>query len=173
MSAMLWLATVTVHRYLGIAVGALMLMWFVSGMVMVYVPYPQISATQHLKSLGAIPLNQCCTPGLRRAEAASAAQAGSIKLADDEPILAVQIETVAGAPVIRIRPDGRPPFYAQLSDGLPLHIDAAKARAIALDSAPRLTGMNAAIATSDAVDRDQWTVAEDYEFDRPLYRFTF
>src|SRR5438552_1699530 len=101
MSAMLWLATVTVHRYLGIAVGALMLMWFVSGMVMIYVPYPQISATRHLKSLAAIPLNQCCT-------------SGSIKLADDEPVLSVQIETLAGTPVMRVRPDGRPPIYAQL-----------------------------------------------------------
>src|SRR2546430_3089582 len=95
MAAVLWRATVTIHRYLGIAVGALMLMWFVSGMVMIYVPYPQISATQHLKSLAAIPLNRCCTPG-------------SIKLADDEPVLSVQIETVAGTPVMRIRPDVRP-----------------------------------------------------------------
>src|SRR5438477_12261725 len=128
MAAVLWRATVTVHRYLGIAVGALMLMWFVSGMVMIYVPYPQISATQHLKSLAVIPLNQCCTPRLRRAEAASAAQAGSIKLTDDEPVLSVQIETVVGAPVIRTRPDGRPPLYARLSDGSPLHLDSANAR---------------------------------------------
>src|SRR5438067_4556931 len=91
MTAIVWRATVTVHRYLGIAVGALMLMWFVSGMVMIYVPYPQISATQHLKSLAAIPLNQCCTPG-------------SIKLTDDEPVLSVQIDMLAGTTVMRIRP---------------------------------------------------------------------
>src|SRR2546423_4228244 len=92
MAAMLWRSTVTVHRYLGIAVGALMLMWFISGMVMIYVPYPQISPAQHLKSLAPIPLNQCCRPG-------------AVKLADDEPIQSAQIETVAGAPVVRIRPD--------------------------------------------------------------------
>jgi uncharacterized iron-regulated membrane protein len=149
MPAALWRATVTVHRYLGIAVGALMLMWFISGMVMVYVPYPQITPSQHLKSLAPIPLNQCCAPG-------------PVKLADDEAILFVQIETIAGAPVMRMRADGHPPLFLHLPDGAPLVIDAAKARAIALDSAPRLTGMNAAITASELIDRDQWTVAEDY-----------
>src|SRR5437016_3658238 len=160
MSTVLWRATVTVHRYLGIAVGALMLMWFVSGMVMVYVPYPEISPAQHLKSLTAIPLNACCTPG-------------PVKLADDEPIASLQIETVAGQLVMRIRPDGRPPFFVELASGAPLAIDAAKARAIALETAARLTEGPAAIASSGLIDRDQWTVAEDYEFDRPLYRFAF
>jgi uncharacterized iron-regulated membrane protein len=160
MATVLWRATVTVHRYLGIAVGALMLMWFISGMVMIYVPYPQITPAQHLESLAPIPLKQCCAPG-------------TIKLADDEPILFAQIETLAGAPVIRIRADGRPPVYAQLSDGAPVTIDTSKARVIAADAAPRLTGTNAAIGNAELIDRDQWTVAEDYEFDRPLYRFTF
>lgn len=160
MTAVLWRAMVMVHRYLGIAVGALMLTWFISGMVMIYVPYPQISPAQHLKSLAPIPLNQCCAPG-------------GVKLADDEPIQSVQIETVAAVPVVRIRPDGRPPFYARLSDGARLAIDAPEARAVAVESAQRLTGANPTIVTADVIDRDQWTVGEDYEFDRPLYRFAF
>src|SRR5205085_3302978 len=76
-------------------------------------------------------------------------------------------------PVMRIRPDGRPPFFAELASGAPLAIDAAKARAVALETAARLTEGPAAIASSGLIDRDQWTVAEDYEFDRPLYRFAF
>jgi hypothetical protein len=158
--SVLWRATVTTHRYLGIAVGALMLMWFISGMVMMYVPYPQLSPAQHLSTLPPIPLNTCCA-------------AGAIKLADDEPIQSLQIETLLGQPVTRIRPDGRPPIYVALADGAPVAIDAAKARTIALDVAPRITGQSSALASSDVIDRDQWTVAEDYEGDRPMYRFSY
>ena len=50
-----------------------MLMWFISGMVMIYVPYPQITPAQHRESLAPIPLKQCCAPG-------------TFKVADDEPI---------------------------------------------------------------------------------------
>ena len=32
-----WRTLVTLHRYLGIAVGILMLLWFASGIVMMYV----------------------------------------------------------------------------------------------------------------------------------------
>jgi hypothetical protein len=40
MASGLWRALVIAHRYLGIAVGVLMLMWFASGMVMMYVGFP-------------------------------------------------------------------------------------------------------------------------------------
>jgi hypothetical protein len=40
MDGILWRTTVILHRYLGIAVGLLMLSWFVSGIVMMYVAFP-------------------------------------------------------------------------------------------------------------------------------------
>jgi hypothetical protein len=157
--AVLWRATVAVHRYLGIAVGALMLMWFASGMVMIYVPYPQLSPAQHLQLLAPISPAECCA-------------ASAMPLKADEPIAAMQVEAQLGRLIARIRPDGRPAFEAAL-DGAPVAAGAAQARAIALDAVPRITGQNANIVSADVVDRDQWTVAEDYEFDRPLYRFGF
>ena len=39
MASFLWRALVAVHRYLGIAVGLVMLMWFCSGIVMMYVDW--------------------------------------------------------------------------------------------------------------------------------------
>ena len=160
MRMMLWRATVVVHRYLGIAVGALMLMWFASGMVMIYVPYPQLSPAQRLQLLAPISPAQCC-------------EAAAIRLKDDEPVAAIQIETQLGRLVARIRPDGRPPFEATLADGAPVATGAAQARTIALDAGQRIAGQGAKIISAEVVDRDQWTVAEDYEFARPLYRFTF
>jgi hypothetical protein len=37
MAGFLWRTLVILHRYLGIAVGLLMLIWFLSGIVMMYV----------------------------------------------------------------------------------------------------------------------------------------
>jgi hypothetical protein len=160
MIGFLWRATVTVHRYFGVAVGALMLMWFASGIVMMYVPYPQLSPEQHLKLLAPILPGACCAPA-------------GVKLAGGQPVISVQIESLLGWPMVRIRPDGQPPLYGGLQDGAPVVIDAANARAIALDAAPRITGANANIRSADVIDRDQWTVAEEYDSDRPLYRFSF
>ena len=48
MTNILWRATVITHRYLGIAIGLLMVMWFVSGIVMMYVPFPQVKEAERL-----------------------------------------------------------------------------------------------------------------------------
>ena len=37
-----------VHRWLGIATCLLVLMWFVSGLVMLYVPFPKLTAEERL-----------------------------------------------------------------------------------------------------------------------------
>jgi hypothetical protein len=38
----IWQSMVVLHRYLGVAVGLLMVMWFVSGIVMMYVGLPDV-----------------------------------------------------------------------------------------------------------------------------------
>jgi hypothetical protein len=41
MKRVIWSLLLTLHRYLGIAVGLVMLMWFASGIVMMYVAFPE------------------------------------------------------------------------------------------------------------------------------------
>src|SRR6202000_145512 len=48
------------HRYLGIAVGLLMVLWCLSGMVMMYVPYPQLTEDERVQHLQSIDWSQCC-----------------------------------------------------------------------------------------------------------------
>jgi PepSY-associated TM region len=48
------------HRYLGIAVGALMVMWCLSGVVMMYVSYPALGENSRLKGLAPIVWSGCC-----------------------------------------------------------------------------------------------------------------
>jgi tryptophan-rich sensory protein len=38
-----WQTLVVLHRYLGVAVGLLMVMWFASGIVMMYVGLPSVT----------------------------------------------------------------------------------------------------------------------------------
>jgi uncharacterized iron-regulated membrane protein len=48
------------HRYLGIAVGLLMVLWCLSGMVMMYVPYPQLAEDERVQHLQPVDWSQCC-----------------------------------------------------------------------------------------------------------------
>src|SRR5207248_5023168 len=125
MTSFLWRATVITHRYLGVAVGLLMLVWFASGIVMMYVAYPELTDKDRLASLAPIPWEACCL-------------LYSQNFADDDPIRAVQVQNLAGEPVLRVRPDGRPGRLSSLGPSGPaLEIDAAKARVVVLDAAAR------------------------------------
>ena len=79
MTSFLWRVTVITHRYLGVVVGLLMLVWFASGIVMMYVAYPELTDRDRLASLAPIPWEACCL-------------LYSQNFADDEPIRAVQLD---------------------------------------------------------------------------------
>ena len=156
----LWRATVFTHRYLGVAVGLLMVMWFASGMVMMYVPYPERSDQEKLHIYAPIAWDRCCS-------------LDDQGIQDDQPIRAAVLENLRGEPVLRFRPDGQPPRMAALGPAGPFDIDLMQSQAIALDAAKRLAGDKVQVVTAEAIDRDQWTVSEDYVRDRPLYKFAF
>ena len=59
----IWRALVITHRYLGVVVGLLMVMWFVSGIVMMYVPFPRISEAERLGVQSPIQWQACCRFG--------------------------------------------------------------------------------------------------------------
>src|SRR5260221_6955525 len=157
----LWRGTVFTHRYLGVAVGLLMVMWFATGIVMMYVAYPQISEKERLRTLSPIAWDDCCALDAQ-------------KIPDDQPVRIVLIENVGPEPVLRLLPDGGPPRMAALGQAAAsFEIDSGRAREIAGAAAGRLMGTSAKTMVADVIDRDQWTVGEDYEGDRPLYHFLF
>jgi hypothetical protein len=161
MTRILWRTTVIIHRYLGVALGLLMLVWFASGIVMMYVPYPGLTAKERLIPLGSLAWAGCCSLDAQ-------------KIADDEPIRAVQIESMAGEPVLFVRPDGRPPRLSSLGPSGPdLDIGEARARAVVAEAARRIVAPPAQPAGMDLIERDQWTVGDAGAGNRPLYRFTF
>ena len=81
-----WSALVVTHRYLGMAMSIPMLVWCLSGFVMIYVHYPRIAESDRLRTLEPISWHACC----RFAQAVD----------DDARIHVAQLEDVAGEPAV-------------------------------------------------------------------------
>src|SRR5271167_4261618 len=144
-----------VHRYLGIAVGALMVMWCASGVVMMYVSYPALDANVRVKNLAPIEWHGCC-------------KISAALLADSSPIDDAQIEMLAGRPVLFLS-DQTQFRLIDLLTGAP--IDPVTPLQAAAVAAGYGTGSRWAPSRFAVIDFDQWTVAGDFDADRPLYRF--
>jgi len=139
-----------IHRYLGIAIGLLMVMWCLSGIVMMYERYPSMSETRRLAALQPLELGGCCAAG----------GAVDARLA----VRLMQIEMLAGHPVMRIAQGDRPARLIDLTDGTPIErIPPDTALSVA-------TPFGEPVAVS-RIDHDQWTVSGEFHRDRPLYRF--
>jgi uncharacterized iron-regulated membrane protein len=155
----LWSTLVVLHRYLGVVLGVLMLVWFISGIVMIYVPYPQRGESERTAALAPIPWGPCCN-------------FSGVPLAGGALVQAAQVENVADQPVLRLRADGAP-IIADLTQGRILTIGDAEARRIAEISAERIIGSVPAILSAAKIENDQWTVGDNSVNRRPLYRFVF
>ncbi len=146
------------HRYLGIALGVLMLMWCLSGVVMMYVSYPQLSPAARLRALEPIDWSGCCI-------------LGDDALGDAERVARFQVEMLAGVPVLRLTSSSGERRLIDLTNGTVLgSIPLMQAESVAADYAqagghwdpPRLEG---------SIDYDEWTVSGEFDSDRPLFRF--
>jgi uncharacterized iron-regulated membrane protein len=156
---LIWQTMVILHRYLGVAVGFLMVMWFVSGIVMMYVGFPRVTEEDRARTLEQIAWQACCRVPQRLAP-------------DDAALFGAQVENVAGVPVMRLRPAGRPGFVLDLERGAVIRIDAEAAQEIALDAAPRVIGRTAMLIGAEEIESDQWTLGR-LRRERPLFRFVF
>jgi uncharacterized iron-regulated membrane protein len=154
-----WQTLVVLHRYLGVAVGLLMVMWFVSGIVMMYVGLPSVTDEERARTLEPISWQTCCRFPPRLAP-------------DNAQLFGAQVENVAGTPVLRVRPTGRAGFVLDLQQGAVVRVDAEAAREIALDAAPRIIGRPATLVKAAEIESDQWTLGR-LRRERPLFRFAF
>lgn len=141
------------HRYAGIAIGLLMLVWLLSGVVMLFVRWPSVDEGRRVEALPPIPWEKCCVfPDLR----------------PETRIDHAAIEAVAGVPVLRL-PDGD----YDLTTGHPTDpLTAAEASRVAADFAAR-SGIAGKPASVEAVARDQWTVTGYFNRHRPMLKLVF
>jgi hypothetical protein len=143
------------HRYLGIGLGLLMVMWCLSGVVMMYVGYPALAEAARIKQLAPIDWNGCCR------------LSGALRT-DPGPAAALQIEMLAGRPVLYLEEQSQP--IDLLTGSVIGEVSATQATRAARDFLG-MAGSSAAPQLLGLIDHDQWTVSGDFNRLRPLYRF--
>jgi hypothetical protein len=143
------------HRWLGIGIGLLVLLWFGSGIVMMYVPYPALSEPERMAWLAPLDAGQV------KVNAWEAWQATAKPGTPD----VVRLNTVAGRPAYHFMAAGR--WSSVWADnGAMLQVTPAIAAAAARSAAP-----GSGIRSNELVDLDQWSLG-GMTGHRPLYRVT-
>jgi hypothetical protein len=154
---MLRRALILTHRYLGIPLSVLFVLWFVTGIAMIYVGgMPTLSAQARLERLPALDL-----AAVRYAPAAAAAQAAS-------GFGRVVLTTVLGRPAYRFEsPYGAATVFADKGEPLDeLDVDASRDVAAQFLAAPA-----SSLSLERTLERvDQWTL--QMSRDLPLHKFT-
>ena len=146
-----------IHRYAGVVLGPLMLMWCLSGIVVMYVAYPTLLPKERAAGLVPISWAHCCTVPAFGADSA---------------VTQFDVEMLAGKPVMRFRRADQPgeTKLVDLETGKPIEsVTATDARGIGLAYA-RGHGLGLAAPQVEKIARDQWTVSGSFDPDRPLYR---
>jgi PepSY-associated TM region len=143
---------ILIHRYLGIAVGLLMAMWCLSGVVMMYVSYPELDQTVRAAHLAPIDWSRCCRidPGA---------------MGRDDPIFGAQIEMLAGHPVLELTNGAGRKLVDLVSGAVVARISASTAESVAAGFLRPGTPSSA-----QSLNFDQWTVSGEFNRDRPLFR---
>ena len=147
-----------VHRWMGVALSVLFLVWFVSGVVLMYWDFPSVGAEDRLTHAGALDVS-------RVRLSAAEAFAGS-----SPPPAQIRLNIFDGRPAYRFR-TGRSEriVYADTGEAQG-EVDAAMAARIA----SAWTGKDAAEAKTESITEvDQWTVQGALRNIRPLWKFSW
>jgi hypothetical protein len=138
-----------IHRYGGLGLSLLMLMWCLTGIVMLYVPYPSLRESERIAGLPPIDWHRCCV-----LPANGALQRFSIEMVNGRPLMF----------------GGQTPL--DLGSGKPISpITSGDAQAVALNFT-RSNGLPSTSSAPEMIPYDQWTVG-DFRRDRPIYRVVF
>ena len=149
------------HRYLGIAVGFVLLLWCLSGFVMLYMPFPEMDARAAASVAAPLNLRECCAfpdnPGLSAV-----------------PFSYARVEMLdARTPVLRAGLPQAEALNINLRSGMEFDELAALGEDvnIAEDFSQRLLA-GAPVAGPWQVTQDQWTITEEYRRHRPLWKYS-
>jgi hypothetical protein len=152
-----WL--VLAHRWLAIGTCLLFVAWFTSGLVLMYVDFPDLTASERAAGLGRIQWQRVrITPD-------QALHLPDVAEFPDE----LRLEMLGDEPVYRMQPVGAAPVTVSALTGRVVSgIGALQAR----DIAARFLGSAHPVAVR-TVTRDQWTVSSGFDIDRPLHVVRF
>ncbi|PRB81549.1 sodium:proline symporter [Pseudomonas sp. MYb185] len=138
------------HRWLGIALCLLMALWFVSGVVMLYVGYPKLTPSERLGHLPVLPTACCAEVPVQWAQT---------------PLQRLRLTSLGGQPF----------YLLELVDGQRVTLDALSGEPLErVDEAWVLAGArqfagNAALNYRGQVNEDVWTHSRALDVERPLH----
>ncbi|MGV3682056.1 MAG: PepSY domain-containing protein [Acidovorax sp.] len=157
---------ILVHKWLGVVLALFFLMWFVSGVVLYYVPFPSLTQAERLAALPALQLPaDCCLAAPEAAQRAGLRPGGGearLGMLGDAPVWRMQA-TVAGSDA-DAAPRQRWHTVDARTGALVAPLDDAQAARVAeAFSGRRATG-------TERLERDQWTVPQGLDVHRPLVK---
>lgn len=157
---MLKRALIFVHRWLGVGLCSIFLLWFPSGIAMMYWDFPSVSPEDRLDRSGS----------LQAASIAFSPEQAYAALGAAPPPADVRLNTLDGRPVYRFR-SGRADSVVYADTGEPQRETTREMRDCI---AAAWTGQPASAARIESMDAvDQWTVQGPLRTLRPLWKYSW
>jgi hypothetical protein len=150
---------IVVHRWLGVTLCLLFLLWFPSGIGMMYWDFPSVTPADRLDR----------SPSLDRSTIHVSPAEAYAALDETQPATDVRLNTFDGRPVYRFRV-GRGDSVVYADTGA-RQVDVSKELMLRVASA--WSGLPASTATVAPVDVDQWTVQQSFRSLQPLWKYSW
>lgn len=144
------------HRWLALGVGPAVLLWCLSGLVMLWVPYPSVTETEWFVMAGAIDPALCC------------ADLERVMREFDRPegIAYLKVIAVGGVPVVSAHYlDGS--LRARQLTAEPVHGPLLTGE---IQRVAESLGLGGSIVSIDTIEHDVWTVHQRFDPHRPLWK---
>lgn len=152
-----WRYTLLAHRYVGIAVGLVVTLWCLSGVVMMYMPYPALDDRDQLATLEPLDLGRCCNGRLHRS-------LSELPLAPG-----FRVEMLQGSVLLRI-PSPQGQHLYDLSQGRWVETWPRETLLAQGHHFAAMRGWSPPVS-AESLAMDQWTVYSRYHPHRPLLKF--
>ncbi len=150
------------HRWLGIGMCLLVVMWFASGVVMMYVGFPSLTVAERLAGLPGLQASTIrVTPENLTRSINADDSIKSLRLSSILGRPAYLLETVSGLQKIQFADSGE--YLRSISESQALKAAQVYQQFLDIDSTQTATVL-------DRVDMDQWTVSGSLHKHRPLYK---
>jgi len=153
-------ALIFVHRWMGVSFCLLFLLWFASGMAMMYWDFPSVPAADRLSK----------EPALDASAIHFSPQQAYARLQTSEPVSSLRLVTFDGRPAYRFQ-TGFAESVVYADDGGVLE-DCSPTMSLRIAAA--WAGQSTALAqVEELTEEDQWTVSEEFEDLRPLLKYSW
>ena len=146
----------TVHRRLGLVLGPAVLFWFLSGAVLLWVPYPSLTEGEWFSAVGALSTRECCVSFsslVQKWESPAGIESLRLRMVGDRPVVVAQGLDGSLAAVFGDRGDLLAPITEKEIE-----------RIVQPFAAGRM------IEAVELIDHDVWTVHQRFDPYRPLWK---